>query len=201
MFDQPGLFAAQTDPVLPEGFKYQRELITPEEERGLVEQLQALPFKEFEFLGFLGKRRVVSFGWRYDFNDRELQKVEDIPAFLFPLRERVATFSGIRVDEYKHVLVNEYAEEAAIGWHKDKAVFGEVVGVSLLAPCRFRFRRQCKGKWQRAAIMAEPRSMYLLAGPARVEWAHSIPPMDRLRYSVTFRNFARRAGTSASTPS
>jgi hypothetical protein len=30
--------------------------------------LEALPFREFEFHGFTGKRRTVSYGWRYDFN-------------------------------------------------------------------------------------------------------------------------------------
>jgi alkylated DNA repair dioxygenase AlkB len=90
------------------------------------------------------------------------------------------------------VLVTEYSPGAAIGWHRDKAVFAEVVGVSLMAPCRFRFRRQQRVKWERAEIIAEPRSAYLLAGPSRTEWEHSIPPMDRLRYSITYRNFVER---------
>ena len=29
------------------------------------------------------------------------------------------------------------------------------------------------------------------------EWEHSIPPLDRLRYSITFRSVARKAGTPA----
>jgi len=33
------------------------------------------------------------------------------------------------------VLINEYRPGAGIGWHRDKAQFDEVVGVSLLAPC------------------------------------------------------------------
>src|SRR4051794_2275629 len=93
-------------------------------------------------------------------------------------------------DAFRHVLVTEYSAGAAIGWHRDKAVFAEVVGVSLLSACRFRFRRQHHdGKWQRAAITAEPRSVYLIAGESRTEWEHSIPAVDRLRYSITFRNF------------
>ena len=35
--------------------------------------------------------------------------------------------------------VNEYRPGAGIGWHKDKALFGIVVGVSLLAPATMRF--------------------------------------------------------------
>jgi len=43
------------------------------------------------------------------------------------------------------VLVTEYGSGAGIGWHRDKAVFGEVVGISLLAPCVLRFRRKLNG--------------------------------------------------------
>jgi alkylated DNA repair dioxygenase AlkB len=73
--------------------------------------------------------------------------------------------------------------------HKDRPVFGEVIGVSLLAPCRFRLRRKAGTTWERASLVAQPRSAYLLSGVARTQWEHSIPPLDRLRYSVTFRNF------------
>jgi hypothetical protein len=60
-------------PGLPKGFYYQNELLSPDEERILVEKFASLPFREFEFRGFLGKRRTVSYGWRYDFNVRELR--------------------------------------------------------------------------------------------------------------------------------
>ena len=189
--EQPGLFD-NAAAGLPQGFKYQSDVITTDEEQQLVRQIETLPFKDFEFQGFVGKRRVVSFGWRYDFTERELQQADDIPAFLLPLRGRAAQFAGLGPGDLQHVLVTEYGPGAAIGWHRDKAVFAEVVGVSLLAPCRFRFRRKHAGKWQRAAIIAEPRSAYLLKGPARTEWEHSIPPVDRLRYSITFRNFIER---------
>ena len=172
---------------------YQSDMISSDEEVELVRQIETLPFKEFEFQGFLGKRRVVSFGWRYDFNHRELEKADDIPPFLLPLRQRAATFAGLASTGLQHVLVIEYSPGAAIGWHKDKAVFAEVVGISLVSSCRFRFRRKLGDKWERAAFIAEPRSAYLLAGPARTEWEHSIPAVDQLRYSITFRSF-RDAG-------
>lgn len=87
------------------------------------------------------------------------------------------------------MLTTEYGRGAGIGWHRDKAVFGDVVGVSLLSPCMFRMRREAaKKKWERINLVAEPRSAYLLSGPARYEWEHSIPQMDALRYSITFRN-------------
>ena len=175
-------------PSLPEGFRYQRELISPNEEQALLADIRGLPFREFEFHGFTGKRRVVSFGWRYDFSDRSLEKANDIPSFLLPVREKAARFAGLEADQLQHVLVTEYSEGAAIGWHKDKAVFGDVIGISLLSACTFRLRKKLGTKWERASIVAEPRSVYLLRGPSRTEWEHSIPGVESLRYSITFRN-------------
>src|SRR6478609_8471557 len=73
--DQFDLFAG--DPDLPAGFVYRDSLISQAEERDLVEQIQPLPFQDFRFHGFTGKRRVVSFGWRYDFEGAGLQKTDD----------------------------------------------------------------------------------------------------------------------------
>jgi alkylated DNA repair dioxygenase AlkB len=111
-----------------------------------------------------------------------------MPAFLLPIRDKAAAFAGLAPARLQHVLVTEYGAGAGIGWHKDKAVFGEVIGISLVAPCTFRFRRKAAGRWQRASLLAEPRSAYLLRGPSRTEWEHSIPAVDSLRYSITFRN-------------
>lgn len=174
---------------LPDGFGYQTEFIGRADEEFLVSRVRELPFRDFEFHGYTGKRRVISFGWHYDFSGRRLQKAADIPDYLFPLRERVAAFAEVRPEQFEHVLITEYGPGAGIGWHRDKAVFGEVVGISLLSPCVFRMRRAVsKKKWERFKLVAESRSAYLLSGPARYEWEHSIPQMDALRYSITFRN-------------
>ena len=179
----------KTAPRLPEGFRYRAELIGPDEEEELIARVSELPFREFEFHGYTGKRRVVSFGRRYDFSGRQLLKAEDIPDFLLALRTAAAAFAGIEPAELRHVLVTEYGPGAGIGWHRDKSVFGETVGVSLLAPCVLRLRRKVgERRWERLNLTAEPRSAYLLSGPARDVWEHSIPPVDSLRYSVTFRN-------------
>ena len=174
-------------PSLPAGFQYQADLISPKEEQNLLELFAGLPFREFEFHGYVGKRRTVSFGWEYDFSTEQVLPTEDIPDFLLPLREKAASFAGLAASELPHALVTEYQAGAAIGWHKDKGVFGDVVGISLLAPCVFRLRRRTGATWERASVTAEPRSAYLLRGSARVEWEHSIPAVESLRYSVTFR--------------
>jgi len=175
----------------PEGFRYAPDIISAAEEKALVAEMERLPFKEFEFQGFLGKRRVVSFGWRYDFNGGGFQKTETIPDFLLPLRERAAHFAGLDAEALAHALVLEYPPGAAIGWHKDRPVFEDVIGVSLVSPCIFRFRRKNGTTWERRSLTAEPRSIYLLRGPSRTEWEHSIPGVDALRYSVTFRSLKR----------
>jgi alkylated DNA repair dioxygenase AlkB len=187
---QPDLFAPlpALPPALPEGFKYEAGLVSAEEERALVAAFADLPFRDFEFQGYVGKRRVVSFGWQFDFNTRELRRTDDMPAFLLPLRDKAAAFAGLAGAALQHVLITEYGPGAAIGWHKDKAVFGEVVGISLLSPCNFRFRRKAGTKWERASLIAEPRSAYLLRGASRTDWEHSIPAVEQLRYSITFRN-------------
>ena len=177
------------DPAVPEGFRYQPEVISAEDEQALLERIRELPFREFEFHGYVAKRRVVSYGWKYNFSERKLQQADDIPAWLLPLREVAAEFAGIAPGKLQQVLVTEYDADSAIGWHRDKAVFGDVVGISLLSSARFRLRRKVDTTWERAALTVEPRSAYLLRGPSRTEWEHSIPAVDALRYSITFRNF------------
>ena len=66
-------------PDIPEGMRYAPELISPDDEHALLKKLPTMPFKEFEFHGFLGKRRVVSFGWHYDFNGGSLLTAGELP--------------------------------------------------------------------------------------------------------------------------
>jgi len=174
--------------VPPEGFRYQADVLPLEDEGELVARIRELPLKEFEFHGYLGKRRVRSFGWHYDFGEARLQQTEEIPAFLHRLRERAAAFAGLGPEDLPHALVTEYSSGTPIGWHRDKGVFEDVVGVSLLSPCVFRLRRKAGSAWERYSLTLEPRSVYLLRGSARTEWEHSIPPVDALRYSITFRS-------------
>ena len=176
-----------------EGLRYKGELISAVQEHELIRHISKLPFEQFDFHGYKGKRRVVSFGWQYDFSGRELKKADDIPEYLLAVRAAAASFGRMEPAGLQHVLVTEYGPGAGIGWHRDKAVFGQVVGISLLAPCTLRFRRRLqtggpKRQWERANLLAEPRSAYHLSGPARLEWEHSISSVDSLRYSITFRN-------------
>jgi alkylated DNA repair dioxygenase AlkB len=186
LFDLPPEAAAED---LPEGMVYRPEFVGVGEEHALLAWLERLPFRPFQFHGFEGRRQVVSFGWRYDFSRSHLLKADDLPPELLPLRAQAAGLAGHRPEDLQQVLVNKYEPGAPIGWHRDRPVFAEVVGVSLGAPCTFRLRRRTSGGFERRSLTLAPRSAYLLSGPARTDWEHSIPPVDRLRYSITFRNF------------
>ena len=178
---------AMSAAATPEGLRYQPDLIGEDEERALVERFAALPFAPFEFQGFLGKRRTVSFGWQYRFDGSGLAEAEPIPDWLKPLRARAAAFAGLEPEALVHALLIEYAEGAGLGWHRDRPVFGDVVGVSLLSEAPLRFRRRRGDKWERYALRAAPRSAYALQRAARTEWEHSLAPVATLRYSATFR--------------
>lgn len=192
LFDLPDAPRAAPPSGLPEGLIYQPDLIAPDEETTLVAAIAELGFKPFQFQGYEGNRRVVSFGWAYDFARQVLEPATPLPDFLAPLRAKVAAMAGRDPEEFAQALVIEYAPGAGIGWHRDRPQFEIVAGVSLLSSCPFRFRRPEGQGWTRATLRPAPRSAYVLTGPAREVWEHSIPPVEALRYSVTFRTFRAR---------
>jgi len=178
-------------PVGPPGFSYQEDLITEDEERDALAKLAGLPFEPFKFQTFEARRRVVSFGLRYDFSGAGLVEAEPMPDWLLPLRDRAEAFDGLPVGSFAQVLINEYLPGAPIGWHRDRPVFDKVVGISLGSETVLRFRRKEGARWVRTAVALAPRSAYLLDGPARALWEHSLPEAKAHRYSVTFRNLRR----------
>ncbi len=191
-------FLFETDtapPAAPDGFRYQAEFITRAEEAALCAWLATLPFEPFHFRGYDALRRVVSFGWRYDSSRTQLEKTSSVPDGLAALHARVEAFAGVAPGEMQQVLINEYRPGAPIGWHRDRPIFDKVAGVSLGSACPFRFRRRIGDGFERITSTVAPRSVYLLDGPARTDWEHSIPPVEAHRYSITFRSF-RKDGPS-----
>lgn len=185
MNGQADLFGA---PMEPEGLRLEPALVDSAEETALLARTAGLPFEAFDFHGFKGHRRVIYFGARYDFSRGRLEEAEPLPGWLAPLRARAEAFAGLVPEALTHCLITEYRPGAGIGWHRDRPQFGQVVGVSLGAGTTMRFRRERPGGgWDRVAVPLPPRSAYLLTGPAREDWQHSICPGERLRVSVTFR--------------
>lgn len=176
--------------AMPQGFRYEEDIITGAEEIALAESLSKLELKPFEFHGHLGNRLVTSFGLRYDYTRRIVEAADDFPLFLRELLTKVAAFAGRPVEEFQQAGVNQYPAGAGIGWHKDKPQFGAIVGVSLLGPATMRLRLPKDKSWIRRSQELKPRSIYILDGEARTKWEHSVPPVSSLRYSLTFRTLA-----------
>jgi DNA oxidative demethylase len=188
---QSSLFDSAPPAAPLAGLTYVSEAITPADDQQIVRFIEGLNFTPFAFRGFTGKRRTVSFGWRYDFNGGGFQPSEPMPDVIEALRDAAGVAAGIEPRALQQCSIIEYAAGAGIGWHRDRPQFGKVVCVSLVAPCRMRFRREREsGGWERTAMELAPRSLYVLDGEARSVWQHSIPPLSALRYSVTFRTLS-----------
>lgn len=178
------------DAPLIAGLRYREDVISPNEERALLERLGSLELAPFRFHGWLGNRRTQSFGWRYDFDDASFTPADPLPEWLLPLRDEAAVFAGAAPDEFVHVLLARYDPGAGIGWHRDRDVFEKVVGISLSTPATLRFRERTVGGFKRASLEVMPRSAYLLSGEARHDWEHSISPGQSLRFSISFRTLS-----------
>jgi alkylated DNA repair dioxygenase AlkB len=180
------------DAPLIDGLRYAEAVVGLSEERELLERLGGLELAPFRFHGWLGNRKTQSFGWRYDFEDASFTPAEPLPDWLLQVRDRAASFAGLRPDEFVHVLIARYDAGAGIGWHRDRDVFEQVVGISLNSPATLRFRRRTEPGFRRASLDVAPRSAYLLSGEARHNWEHSITPGDELRFSITFRTLSEK---------
>ena len=195
--DAPGAAA----PVLaePPGFRYEAGFLSPADEADLLAQVSGLPFEAMRYKQYVAQRRIVSYGGRYDFDRNELQAAAAPAPWVLPLRDRIAAWAGLPPDAFTQILVAEYSVGTPLGWHRDVPDFEDVVGVSLAAEATLRFRpyrRESPSRSSsRTAVLKQvlaPRSIYLLRGPARWDWQHSVSPTQSLRYSITFRTSARR---------
>lgn len=183
---------ARTSTEEPEGLVYQPELISVEEERQLLETLEALRFDPIVMHGQAARRTARHFGLDYDYEARTPQPGEPVPDWLVPVRARAAVLAGLAAEELVEILAQRYPPGSTIGWHRDAPAFDTVIGVSLGGESRLRFQRG-KGENRRVwEVLLEPRSGYVLAGKARTSWQHSIPPTKELRYSITFRTLRKR---------
>ena len=175
-----------------EGFRFDERFITQDDELALLACIRPLEFHEMKMRGVVARRRVLHYGVNYSFETFRATPGPPLPEFLLPLRGRAAAFAGVDEGAVAEALITEYSPGATIGWHRDAAPFDVVMGISLAAECRFRFRRGAVRNWETAEILMPPRSAYVLDGPARREWEHSIPAVRELRYSITFRTLRER---------
>jgi len=174
----------------PEGFAYYPEFVTAEEEDFLLNEIQRIDLHPLIFQGYEAKRKVASFGFDWNFQTRQLSIGKSIPSTFGFLLEKVGKKLSRSADEFAELLITEYPVGSVINWHRDAPPFDVIVGVSLLSDCVFRFRPYDKTKRNRRSVISVPlsrRSLYIMQGPCRTDWEHSIPAMHQIRYSITLR--------------
>jgi alkylated DNA repair protein (DNA oxidative demethylase) len=176
----------------PEGLIIQYEFLQLDEESRLIDFIRTLSFGDVRMHGVTAKRRVAQFGFHYSFDSFRLTPARELPPELLTVRDRAAAVALIDSAEFAEALVTEYPPGAGIGWHRDAPVFGIVAGISLGASCRMRFQKGAGPDRITSAVELPPRSIYLLTGPARKEWQHTIPAVKQTRYSITFRTLKSR---------
>lgn len=187
-----------TQTQLPNGLIYKPEFISEEEEEILLAYLQNLPLRSPRHLvplqdvrgdnpvSYHSKRRSKGFGWGWDEERERFVPGLPLPPFMRLLQRKIAKWLDIPPARVAEALVNEYAPGAAIGWHRDNEPFEVIAGVSLAGWCTMQFR-PFADKEEVVSLDVEPRSLYLMQGPVRWRWQHSVAPVSTLRYSITLR--------------
>lgn len=173
-----------------DGFSYQEEFISPDEERDLLEQIAIQPLTESRYRQWTAKRRTVNFGGQYDFAHHQLHPAAPIPGFLHPLRAKLARWVDTPAESFTQAGIAEYRPGTQLGWHRDVPDFEVIAGVSLQGMARMRFRPYPPpvGRARESCnIDLQPRSAYIIRDAARWKWQHAISPTKELRYSITFR--------------
>jgi alkylated DNA repair dioxygenase AlkB len=187
----PTLFDASAQ--VPDGFIYRQNFVSETEEQELIREIQKIELEPFKYYQFTGKRRTASFGWQYEFGASEITAAPEMPPFLLPLQTRAGKVFNIDPTSLIQTSIIEYSTGSPIGWHRDIPYFGIVVGVSLGAACRMRFRKYSRARSRKSnrdevlSIELQARSIYLMSGASREIWQHSIPPVKELRYAIMMR--------------
>lgn len=187
LFDMPAVPGLDTHP----------DLLSSPEEAALIAAIDGVDLAPFRFQQWTGKRLTHSFGWQYDFQSGVLSRGAPMPDWLVPIRDRAAAAAGLAPDALVQALLLRYDSGAGIGWHRDRPIYDNVVGISLGAPATMRFRRRDGERWRRANAALEPRGLYRLSGEARHDWEHSIAPIEHCRWSITFRSFSSQGQRTA----
>lgn len=188
---QPGLFEPDGIAAFePLGLAYQEEFITKGEEADLIDLILTLPLRQAIYKQYTARRRVLSFGWSYDYDANALVDAADIPAEFDFLRKRIAAWTGVADHAFAQLLIADYPPGTPLGWHRDVPDYELIAGVSLGSAATLRFRPYPPTPGVKSVLReleAAPRSAYSMRGPARWKWQHSVPPTPAQRWSLTFR--------------
>lgn len=176
--------------ALPAGMRYEPAFLGADEQAKLLAVIGEIELSEARYKQYTARRRVAAFGGQFDYDSNELRAAPEIPAALLPLRERVAAWLSVEPSRFTQMLVAEYRPGTPLGWHRDVPDFESIVGVSLLGAARMKFRPYPPSPGRSKDVVQlelVPGSAYVLEGPARWKWQHSIVATRELRYSISLR--------------
>lgn len=177
----------------PADLVYRASFLTAEEEAALLARIEQIEFRDVKMHRVIARRRVIHYGWDYDYEGWKIFPADPVPVWLQRLVARAENEAQLAAGSLEQLMIARYPPGATIGWHRDAPMFGTpVVGISLLAPCTMKFRRKAADGWETHAQLLEPRSLYLLGGEVRQRWQHSIPAVKELRYSISMRTLRRK---------
>ena len=180
---QISLFAAPT-PKLPPipGLSYHEEFIPAELERALAVHADAHAWD------MTWKRRVQQYGFSYGAGQRE--SLGPLPDLFTQVGSRLVE-RGIFTAAPNQVIVNEYLPGQGIAAHTDyfPDVSRTVASLSLLSPIVMDF---IGPEEQKFSYLLEPRSLFVLTGPARAVWKHGIAPRKKDKFAGAIFERSRR---------
>ena len=203
MSQQLALIEAETA-TAPMGLEYHLDFLAASEEDGLLARIDSS-----EWLTDLS-RRVMHFGYRYDYTSRRLDEsahIGPLPEWLEQLPHMVREAASEEAKQllnpqrpFEQAIINEYLPGQGIAPHIDRDCFGPIVAtVSLGSAVNMDF--YCESTGDEYVQRLEPRSLVLLHGDARSEWRHGIAKRQsdtlngqkakrQRRVSITFRTIA-----------
>ena len=188
----------------PMGIEYHPDFFDASQEDVLLAHID-----ESEWLTDLS-RRVMHFGYKYDYTSRRLDetaRIGPLPEWLARLSNRVRGAASEEAKQlldpdqpFEQAIINEYLPGQGIAPHIDRDCFGPLVAtVSLGSAVNMDFR--CDSTGDEYVQPLEPRSLVLLHGDARSKWRHGIAKRQsdtrngkktkrQRRVSITFRTIA-----------
>jgi alkylated DNA repair dioxygenase AlkB len=188
----------------PMGLEYHPDVLVAAEEGELLKHIDAS-----EWLTDLS-RRVMHFGYKYDYTSRRLDetaRIGPLPEWLAQLSNMVREAASERAKQlldphrpFEQAIINEYLPGQGIAPHIDRDCFGPLVAtVSLGSAVNMDFC--CDSTGDEHVQRLVPRSLVLLYGDARSKWRHGIARRHsdtwsgqrikrQRRVSITFRTIA-----------
>ena len=188
----------------PMGLEYHPDFLVASEEDGLLAHID-----DSEWLTDLS-RRVMHFGYKYDYTSRRLDetaRIGPLPEWLAQLANMVREAASEEAMQlldpdrpFEQAIINEYLPGQGIAPHIDRDCFGPIVAtVSLGSAVNMDFC--CDSTGDEYVQRLVPRSLVLLYGDARFKWRHGIAKRHsdtwngqkterQRRVSITFRTIA-----------